>query len=620
MQKTSNLSEVLVTVYRDAFSKEPHHAKLETILERIRAGGKSLPIIQKVRAGDSGQKTKLPSICFSGVFDGARSDNGIKQHSGLVILDFDKMSDADLHSLIETFKSKEYTVSAFISPSGNGLKVLVRIADGSKHRQHYRALMRDYPTLDEKNINESRVCFESYDPNIYINYDAKPYTRYIETARATVSEYKTDNDKFLKIEKWLNEKGKAYVSGSRNDYVFTLAAACCRFGIPQDETEAIISQKYLANDTDFTISEMRSAVKSAYARSQFGSAQFDEQQKFVDRETIKEVEIDEPDAPITDVIYGEDVFSDAKHIYHKGYTSAETTGIANIDPHFKWKRGEITVLTGIGNHGKSTWLKYMMLNKTITDKTKWAVFGPEDFPAHEFYHELTEMLVGADCTPRNPEKPSEHIYDTAYQYVQEHVFYIYPKDLSPTPEYIKSRFLKLIMKEGVSGVIVDPFNQMANDYTAAKGRDDKYLETVLSDFKRFALTNNVYFVIVAHPHKMRKEGNEYPMPDVFDLAGGAMWNNKADNILVYHRPNWAKDPSDRTCEFHSRKIRRQKIVGVPGMVQFTYHRGTRRFELEDSELSRVDLGYRPKQQQGFTRIVNAVDYSQSIKDEEDTPF
>ena len=617
MQTSTNLSDVVITVYKDAYSKEPHHVTLKTVLERIKSGGKSLPLIKQVRAGNAAVKTSLPSICFSGVFDGARTDAGLKTHSGLVILDFDKMGFEELKELSETAKKLPYVVASFISPSGNGLKILVRIADGSKHRQHYRALMKAFPTLDEKNINEARVCFESYDPEIYINYDATPYTQYIETQRTTVSEFRTGNDIFNKIEIWIERKGKAYVTGSRNDFIFTLASACCRFGLDQTEVEQLIAQKYLSGDTEFTFREMQSAVKSAYARNKANTASFDTTGMVIDRETTKEVIIEDNDAPVKDVIYGSDVYEDAINIYHYGYKSAEPTGIPEIDRHFKWKRGELSVLTGIGNHGKSTFLKFLMLNKTCLDKTKWAVFGPEDFPAHEFYHDLTEMIIGANCTPENSYKPSQDVYDIAYKYVTEHIFYIYPKELSPTPEYIKSRFLQLILKEGVSGVIIDPFNQMDNDYNNAKGRDDKYLEVVLADFKRFALINNVSFVIVAHPHKLKKEGNAYPMPDVFDLAGGAMWNNKADNILVYHRPNYAADPTDRTCEFHSRKIRRQKIVGIPGTVSFEYNRNIRRFVFNDCELNNVKLWEPPR---GEPMLRPLKHYSEPIDNDQDVPF
>ena len=40
------------------------------------------------------------------------------------------------------------------------------------------------------------------------------------------------------------------------------------------------------------------------------------------------------------------------------------------------------------------------------------------------------------------------------------------------------------LKEKIDGCIIDPFNQMTNDYSTVGGRDDKYLEAVLGDFDR----------------------------------------------------------------------------------------------------------------------------------------
>jgi hypothetical protein len=138
-------------------------------------------------------------------------------------------------------------------------------------------------------------------------------------------------------------------------------------------------------------------------------------------------------------------------------------------------------------------------------------------------------------------------------------------------------FLELIVKENVDGVDIDPFNQLTNEYQKFS-RSDKYLEWVLSVFSRFAQINNIFFWIIAHPVKMVKasDGN-YPCPDVFDLTDGAMWNNKLDNILVYHRPFAQTDPSNPSCEFHSKKIRRQKIVGKKGFILFQMYFQTRRF-------------------------------------------
>ena len=42
------------------------------------------------------------------------------------------------------------------------------------------------------------------------------------------------------------------------------------------------------------------------------------------------------------------------------------------------------------------------------------------------------------------------------------------------------------------------------------------------------------------------------------LSGGAMWNNKMYNILVYHRPAHQQDPTSPAAELHFKKIKRQK--------------------------------------------------------------
>jgi twinkle protein len=152
---------------------------------------------------------------------------------------------------------------------------------------------------------------------------------------------------------------------------------------------------------------------------------------------------------------------------------------------------------------------------------------------------------------------------------------------------------------------------MSNDYGS---RDDKYLETFLSECTRFAVKNNVYYVIVAHPHKLQKDKDTkaYPCPDVFDLAGGAMWNNKADNILVYHRPNHHTDPTDRLCELHSKKIRRQKIVGEKGVEQFDYDKRRRRFVFDDYPLQRF-----LEKNQIEIREFNTKDFTEPKKSEDD---
>ena len=216
----------------------------------------------------------------------------------------------------------------------------------------------------------------------------------------------------------------------------------------------------------------------------------------VDKVTRKEIEvekvvIDEEDG-IKDVIYGIDVKQQALDIYDNGYVAVKGINVPDIDERFKPKKGEITVLTGIGNYGKSSFKKWYQVMRILLYGEKFATFSPEDNPPEEYYHDFVEILLGCDCTPSNPNRPSKQIYEYTYDWICKHVFYVYPKDASPTPQYVMEIFLQLIIKENVDGVDIDPFNQMANNYQNFAGRD-KYLEWVLSLFSRFSQVNNVYF-------------------------------------------------------------------------------------------------------------------------------
>jgi hypothetical protein len=177
-------------------------------------------------------------------------------------------------------------------------------------------------------------------------------------------------------------------------------------------------------------------------------------------------------------------------------------------------------------------------------------------------------------------------------------------------------FLELIVKEKVDGCDIDPFNQLTNEYSKFQ-RSDKYLEWVHSIFGRFAQINNVFFWIIAHPRQMQKAGDgNYPCPDVFDLTDGAMWNNKMDNILIYHRPLAQTDPQNPIAEFHSKKIRRQKVVGKKGFFTFEMSFRKRRFIFDGVDY----LGKMLKSQNINFNFESELDYEPPIEQPDNLPL
>jgi twinkle protein len=268
--------------------------------------------------------------------------------------------------------------------------------------------------------------------------------------------------------------------------------------------------------------------------------------------------------PVDGVYYLEDIFDSMLENFRKGIVLAPTTRFNEMDEFFRWKKGDITLCTGYGNHGKSFFMLQMMLTKSIWDGWKWAIFSPENFPANDFYDDIIEMYVGKWLN-----EMTETEYVDACLFIDEHFFYVYP-DNEHDINSIHEKFRHLVLKKGVDGVMVDPFNQLDSNQKAYQ-REDQYLSEILKDVKRFSLLNNIVYVIVAHPKNPPHTPTGQPMPvvDMYDIAGGAMWGNKVDQMLSYYRPEFHNNKNSPEVKVFVQKLKRKRTGGKLGDFDLT---------------------------------------------------
>ena len=245
-----------ITIFKDIKStNQPFHREVGVILKRIREGA-SKDLVKKIRAEkDKAQrnifKQSLPAVCFSGKFN-KRSDNSIEEHSGLICLDFDGYeTNKDLLQEKERLSKNKYIFSVFISPSGKGLKALVKIpADPDNHKSYFLSLQTFFNSkyFDTTSKNISRVCYESYDPLIYINETSSVWDKIEEEEfneinknidRPTIPI--TDENKIVDIlTKWWQKK-YPMIEGQRNHNVYVLASAFNDFGVNQTLAEFVLN-------------------------------------------------------------------------------------------------------------------------------------------------------------------------------------------------------------------------------------------------------------------------------------------------------------------------------------------------------------------------------------------
>ena len=122
-------------------------------------------------------KEALPYFTPSGTFS-YHSNDKIKKHSGLICLDFDDV--AYVEDVAQLASECPYTFASFISPSGEGLKVLCKIQP-EKHEQAFYGLCGYYKRHlflepDYKVKPVFMACFVSFDAHLYHNPIATTWT------------------------------------------------------------------------------------------------------------------------------------------------------------------------------------------------------------------------------------------------------------------------------------------------------------------------------------------------------------------------------------------------------------------------------------------------------------
>lgn len=257
-----------------------------------------------------------------------------------------------------------------------------------------------------------------------------------------------------------------------------------------------------------------------------------------------------------------DTSDELVHAYEHGAKMGETTHSPEMDRAFKWKKGDINVWFGYGNFGKTIACLYFMLAKSMYNDWRWAVFCPENFPAVDFFIDLIEMYTQKHIDDRMGNKMSREEFNDAMEFFNDHFFYVYPEEMHDITSMNK-KFRQMILRWGIDGVLFDPWNQGDHEFD---GREDTYLSIKLKEIKRFALHNNISYNIIVHPRSINadKDGKR-PKIEVWHISGGAMWNNKTDNIISVDRPEWHENKSSPWTRLETHKIKRRRTGGANGV-------------------------------------------------------
>jgi len=271
----------MVTIFKN-FNEVVEHKTIPTILEEIKTGKYKPGIIylrkslaEKKEEAYNKAKKSLPAFTPSGKFIGGRKLEFLAEYSNCIILDIDKLSKEQLLNAKMVAAQSEFTYASFISPSGNGLKILVKInSDKANHKEAFLMVQAHYENILKLEIDKSgkdvtRLCFYSWDENLYLNENATTFhTELVSVSAQTVipsvvegtQQPTTQNSEAIYNHCIrFTEKKVQYATGSRNVFVHQLACNLNRKGISLNE-----ALSFILTDFGYDEKEVTQTVHSAY--------------------------------------------------------------------------------------------------------------------------------------------------------------------------------------------------------------------------------------------------------------------------------------------------------------------------------------------------------------------
>ena len=248
-------------------------------------------------------------VTFSGIFK-HRANAALIQHSWYFCIDIDHFGNSEAIRAFIVLLLAIYTPALmFISPSGDGLKIIFKIdiTEGN-HEQYFTAFQNFFRSefntiIDDKCKDVSRACFLPFDPESFMSETPDILGRaFIDTFAQLQQQKQISKEKVVdsslrkddlsfnhhkeiitdqstvinNLTVWAN-KNYPFVNGNRNKYVSELCGAFNRSGVTEAEALNSLLQY---SEPGFTEREIRATVRSIYNNTGLhGIAPFEQETK-----------------------------------------------------------------------------------------------------------------------------------------------------------------------------------------------------------------------------------------------------------------------------------------------------------------------------------------------------
>eukprot|EP00268_Persea_americana_P015776 TRINITY_DN17418_c0_g1_i1.p1 TRINITY_DN17418_c0_g1~~TRINITY_DN17418_c0_g1_i1.p1 ORF type:complete len:692 (-),score=109.74 TRINITY_DN17418_c0_g1_i1:429-2504(-) len=302
------------------------------------------------------------------------------------------------------------------------------------------------------------------------------------------------------------------------------------------------------------------------------------------REVIENAEL----YPIKGLFRFSDYFDEVDAYYHRslGFEFGVSTGWMALNELYNVVPGELTIVTGVPNSGKSEWIDALLCNINRSVGWKFVLCSMEN-KVREHARKLLEKHIRKPFFNarygESVERMSVEEFEQGKTWLNETFHLIRCEDdCLPSIKWVLELAKAAVLRHGVRGLVIDPYNELDHQRPPNQ-TETEYVSQMLTKVKRFAQHHACHVWFVAHPRQLQHwVGGP---PNLYDISGSAHFINKCDNGIVVHRNRDENaGPLDRV-QICIRKVR-NKVIGNIGDAFLSYNRTTGEFVDIDDAASR----------------------------------
>jgi len=214
--------------------------------------------------------------------------------------------------------------------------------------------------------------------------------------------------------------------------------------------------------------------------------------------------------------------------YHAGkILQGKDIGLIDVDNFIRYKSGQVTIINGLDNVGKTIWMLWYFLCLSKKHGLKWIIYSGEN-KSGQLVRQLIQFYTGQYL--------SKLSIKDVYRYEIEISNWFTFVDNS---YFFKSKELfEIFKKSEADGCLIDPFTGMDREYTHAANYD------FLNESRHFCNSTGKSLYVNTHvvseaARRVYNDKHEYAgyqsPPSKSESEGGQPFGNRTDDFITIHR-------------------------------------------------------------------------------------